>query len=155
MYREFARLLIVLCAFCGAVVCADSRIEMLDGSTVNGDVVSYSNGYYVIDSASLGRLEIDESTIRSIEPGGPAGRGDGAGAQIQSIQQQISASPALLEMITGLQSDPDLQAALNDPQFINLIMSGDLAALKKNPRFLEVLDNPSIQAIVRAVQARQ
>jgi len=155
MYRIFVCLLTILSTFIGAVAYADSRIEMLDGSTLNGNVVSYSNGYYVIESASLGRLEIDESTIRAIEPGGPARRGSGYGEQIRSIQQQISGSPVLVEMIMGLQSDPGLQAALSDPQFVQLILSGNLEALKNNPRFLEVLENPSIQAVVEAVKARR
>ena len=155
MYRIFICLLTIHWTFIGAVVYADSRIEMLDGSTLNGNVVSYSNGYYVIDSASLGRLGIDESTIRSIEPGGATRRGGGYSEQIRSIQQKISASPVLVEMIMGLQSDPNLQGALSDPQFVHLILSGNLQALKGDPRFLKILDNPSLQAVVDAVKTRQ
>lgn len=155
MNRVLARLLTILFAFVGTVGHADSRIEMLDGSTVNGDVVSYSNGRYVIETKSLGTLEIDESTIRSIVPGGVAKLQNDYGAQIQSFQRQISASPALLGAIMDLQADPNLQAALQDPNFMHLIMSGDLEALKNSPRFLVVLDNPAIQEIVRAVQARR
>ena len=154
MYGVFAFFLTFLATFVTEVASAETRIEMLDGSTVNGEVVSFSDGRYVITSPSLGRLEIAESEIRSIEPGGAGGVGGGYGAQIQSIQQQILANPNWVEMIMSLQSDPTLQAALNDPIFMHLIMSGDLEALKRNPRFLELLDNPSIQAVVSAVRAR-
>jgi hypothetical protein len=154
MHRETAFFLTFIATFVTAIVCAETRIEMLDGSTVNGKVVSFADGRYVITSPSLGKLEIDESEIRSIQPHGVKGEEVGYGAQIQSIQQQILANPRWVEMIMTLQSDPTLQAALNDPTFMHLIMSGDVEALKSDPRFLELLDNPTIQAVVSAVRAR-
>ena len=154
MYRALVCLMSFLSVLSTPIASAESRIELLDGSTVTGDVVAFSNGRYIVDSPSLGRLEIDESAIRSIEPGGTRSAQGAYGAQIQSIQQQILANPKWVEMIVNLQSDPQLQAALRDPKFVQLILSGDLDALQSDPQILELLNNPSIQAIVSAVQGR-
>ena len=41
-------------------------IELIDGSTITGEVLSLNNGIYVIKSESLGTIKLEESKIRAI-----------------------------------------------------------------------------------------
>lgn len=148
MYRTFAPLFLMLLALVNMPSAASSRIELVDGTAIYGDVVSASNGNYTIRSSTLGQIEVPESSIRSIRPDGGSDSGSALSAQLQPIQQQIASSPELMQMVTALQSDPELQAAINDPEFMQLIMSGNLETLQGDPRILRLLANPSIQTIV-------
>ena len=131
---------------------AASRIELVDGTVINGDLLSMSNGRYVVQSTTLGRIELPQSSIRAIEPViGRSGTG-GGNADFHAIQQQITASPELMQLVTALMSDPEIQAAMKDPEFMRLILSGDVAALKDDPRILKLMGNPSIQAIIGKMQ---
>ena len=133
---------------------AASRIELVDGTVINGDLLSMSNGRYVVQSTTLGRIELPQSSIRAIEPEiGKSGSG-GGNVDFHAIQQQITASPELMQLVTGLMSDPQIQAAMKDPEFMRLILSGDVAALKDDPRILKLMGNPSIQAIIGKMQQR-
>lgn len=127
---------------------AASRIELVDGTQINGDVVSISNGRYVIRSPMLGEIEIPESSIRSIKPGGDAGSGSVPNADILAIQKQIASSPELMQLVNALLSDPQLQAAMKDPQLMQSVMSGDIESLRNDPRILQLMANPSIQEII-------
>ena len=133
---------------------AASRIELVDGTVINGDLLSMSNGRYVVQSTTLGRIELPQSSIRAIEPViGRSGTGGGS-VDFHAIQQQITASPELMQLVTALMSDPQIQTAMKDPEFMRLILSGDVAALKDDPRMLKLMGNPSIQAIIGKMQQR-
>jgi hypothetical protein len=56
--------------------------------------------------------------------------------------------PAIMASITALQTDPDLQAALADPDFARRVLAGDIESLRADPRFMRLLEHPAIQAIV-------
>ena len=133
---------------------AASHIELVDGTTIQGDVVSASNGRYVIRSSTLGQIELPETSILSIRPGGGSGTSSTSSIDLQSIQKQIVSSPELMQMVTALLSDPQFQAAMNDPQLRQLVMSGNLDALRGDPRILQLLAHPSVQAIVGKVNGQ-
>jgi hypothetical protein len=133
---------------------AGSRIELVDGTTINGEVVSMSNGRYVIQSPSLGRIELPQSSIRAIESAGGSPSATSANAEIQTIQQQIISSPELLQSVSAMMSDPEIQEVLKDQEFVQLIMSGNLEALKDDPRIHRLMNNSSMQAIMGKVKGR-
>jgi hypothetical protein len=144
----------VLLAMAGHASNAASRIELVDGTIVNGELVSVSNGRYVIRSPALGQIELPASSIRSIEPAGGKSPVGGKSADFQNIQQQIVSSPELMQLVTSMMSDPEIQTVLKDPEFMQLIMSGDLNALKNDPRIQHLMNNPSMQAIIGKMQHR-
>jgi hypothetical protein len=133
---------------------AASRIELVDGTVINGDLLSMANGRYVIQSATLGHIELPQSKIRSIEPVAGNSAHSSEKPDFQAIQQQIVASPELMQLVTAMMSDPQIQAAINDPEFMRLILSGDVDALKSDPRILKLMANPSMQAIIGKMQQR-
>jgi hypothetical protein len=56
-------------------------------------------------------------------------------------------NPEIINMLTDLQNDPEVQAALADPEFMRLVTSGNLGALQSNPRFQSLINNPRLRAI--------
>jgi hypothetical protein len=48
--------------------------------------------------------------------------------------------------ITALQSDPQVQAAPGDPEFMHLVSSGNRGALQSNPRFKALMSSPRLLA---------
>ena len=128
-----------------------SLIELKDGTRIVGEVVSASQGNYLIRSKALGEIRLDESSIRSIQPS----LGDQAypaqPVELGSIQQKIANSPELMKLIADLQSKPQLQAILNDRHLLQLVLSGDMDSLRQDPRILQLLADPSVQAIIEKV----
>jgi len=148
MYRVFLLTSLMLLSLLSTPECAASRIGLVDGTEINGDVLSVSEGRYTIRSATLGQIELPESSIRFIKPGGGSDSGATTIPELHSIQQAIVNSPELMQIVTALQSDPELQAAINDPELMQLVMSGNFDALQGDPRIRRLLTNPSIKAIV-------
>ena len=142
-----------LCA--GLVDAAENRIELRDGSVINGELVGIESGVYRVRSQVLGEVRVRESEVLAIRPTTAATSAPTSSAntapqtgELAAIQQQLLANPGIMEAITRLQGDPSVQSALADPEFTRLILSGDLQALRTNPRFLSLRENPAIQAIL-------
>lgn len=136
-----------------------SRIELRDGSVFSGELIGVESGRYRIRTALMGEIEVKESDVLAIRPaesGGsrpPAlnsGPADYSGA-FADIGHQVLSDPGLLGSIMELQNDPELQSALADPGFVGLIMSGNVDALKSDPRFLHLMAHPTVQAIIGRV----
>jgi len=139
-----------------------SRVELTDGSVVIGEVTGMRDGWYRVESPTLGSVDIEASRIRVIRRADAAAAGsaptndaptagaDGAdmSGQIESLQRQMVGNPDLMRMIMALQQDADLQRAIADPELMGLIASGNLEALKDNPRFRAVMENPGMRAII-------
>jgi len=73
-------------------------------------------------------------------------------SQVQQLQQQMLANPDIMALITALQSDPEMQALLSDPSFVEAVQKGNTAALTGDPRFQKLLNNPKVQAIIRQMR---
>jgi hypothetical protein len=135
------------------------RIELNDGSVIQGEIVSYSGGVYTIKSENLGIINIEKSKIRSIrsEPEGTSeDRTEGAGAdaikdQVKALQEMMAASPDVMKSIEALQNDPDFQSVLTDPELMKAVNSGDISKLLASPKFNKLLDKPAVQEIGRKV----
>jgi hypothetical protein len=53
----------------------------------------------------------------------------------------------VVEMILSLQNDPDVQKILQDPEIMKAVNAGDMDALLSNPKFMKLLENPTIHEI--------
>jgi len=128
-----------------------SVIELKDGSVISGEVASFDGNIWIIESASMGRLEIEAAkvvSIRSPATGASAGN-EATASQMQSMQQSIMADEELMTMIMGLQNDPEVQAILQDPEIMKAVNAGDMNALLANPKFRRLMENAKIKEITR------
>ncbi len=57
-----------------------------------------------------------------------------------------------MSLIQTLQSDPEFNKILEDPEIMKAVNSGDIAALQANPRFMMLLNNATVKEIVKKVK---
>jgi hypothetical protein len=50
----------------------------------------------------------------------------------------------VMNKIRSLKDDPAFQKVLEDPELMNAVNSGDVAALMADPRFLQLMQNPTV-----------
>ena len=144
-----------------ALAQGQSTLELDDGTVVVGEVLSLNDGVYSVRSSTLGTIRIDAAHIRTIRQGvatdGSAqvsGLAAGSGeasrfvADISAMQQRLAAEPGLMDLVMGLQNDPQLRQALADPQLMALIAAGDLDAIRANPSVRALMNHPGIRAIL-------
>jgi hypothetical protein len=115
---------------------------------IYGEIVSFSGGVFTLRSKDLGTVRIEESKIRTIRSGAGGG---GKQDQIQQLQQKMMSDEDVVQMILSLQNDPDVQKILQDPEIMKAVNAGDMNALLSNPKFMKLLENPTIQDIRKKV----
>jgi len=136
-----------------------SEIELVDGGVIRGEIVSKSDGVYVVKSDSLGTLKVKESEIRVIRVvstgatekeivSAPKGA---AASEIQSLQQSMMNNDEVMGLVMSLQKNPKMQELLKDPGFMKAVSAGDITTLMANPKFIELLNNPEIKEIRKKV----
>jgi len=136
-------------------------IELNDGSTVRGEIVSLVDGVYTVQSSDLGALTIDQSKVRGVRIGSAVEAGTTAavppkptkagrisiGEQVDVLRQTMAGNEELMSMVGSLAEDPDFQAVLRDPEIMTAVNSGDLNTLLANPRFMELLNKATVRDI--------
>jgi hypothetical protein len=138
----------------GSVIAGEIKeIELTDGTVLTGEVLSLTNGVYTIRTGSLGSLKVDDAKVRAIRPRGalsspPQGGGSG---DVRALQDKMMADREVMALVESLKDDPQFRSALEDPDVMNAVNKGDVAALMANPRFLQLLNNPAVQDIQQKV----
>lgn len=139
---------------------AAAIIELKDGSRIRGEVQSVERGEYTIVSPSIGTLRTAQSNIVRIVYGGDEGSsersasGSSAGnddlsRQTLHLQAQLAQDPSAMESVLSLQTDPQIQALLNDPQIMQAIQEGDYASLLSNPKIQALDNNAQLKAVLQ------
>lgn len=151
------------------------RVVLTDGTEIIGELVALENGAYTIKSKSLGTLTVSDRQVASISSmGAPSGAGavtnsvaspvvnpvvnpvesakqSFAGQQMQSIQQSLMHNSDMMQSIMVLQSNPDMQAVLADPEIMAAIQRLDFEALSKNPKIQKLMQSSDIKSITGSV----
>jgi len=149
-------LIALLISYSAVSADADRVIELKDGSRISGAIVDYRNGIYTIESGILGRLQLPDAKIQSIQS--PSTQMEGQGltssnaatlSQFEHIQNQIMVNPGVLPLVLSLQQDPGVLAILNDPEIRQAIALGQVTKLQNNPKILRLESNPTIQEIIQ------
>ena len=132
-----------------------SKIELIDGSVIIGEVSGINNGKYTVNSQGMGVLQIEESRIKQIVLA-DTGKNPGftqpqtnelPSDKIEAMKNKIMGDKETMGMVTSLQNDPQFQEVLNDPEIINAAKSGNIASLMSNEKLMRLKDNPMIQKI--------
>lgn len=149
MRRLLICFLFMFFVFAGELFAGEIReIELNDGSVLYGEVVSLKEGVYTLKMSSLGTVKIEDSKIRAIRIKTPTKT---TKEQIQAMQQLMLSDKEIINMLTSLNNDPDVQKILEDPAIMKAIKLGDLETLMSNPKFMKLLSNPTILDIKKKV----
>ena len=136
---------------------ASPTIELKDGSRIVGDIQGIEHGVYTVRSPSIGTVLVPQSDIARIvysddvsnaasSSGKSPASGDAVAGNIQQLLSGLMQDPAAVQSITTLQSDPQIQAVLNDPAIMKAIQDGD---------FTSLLGNAKIQALESDARLKQ
>ena len=137
------------------------KIDLTDGSVIEAEVQSLSNGVYDVRSDTLGAMKIESSKVRKIESVGapiaspisgrsvasPASEAPDLATKAAQIKDEMTNNPEIMKIINGLISDPNFQAASQDPEIVKAAQSGDVQALTSNKKFMSLLSDPKVGEI--------
>ena len=71
---------------------------------------------------------------------------------IKTIQDTMMEDPEIMGILHTLQNDPQLMRALQDPEIVKLIQTGDLDAINNHPTFKMLESNKQIQDILKRMR---
>jgi len=139
---------------------AAPTIELKDGSRIQGEIQGVENGAYIVQSSSLGTVHVPQSNIVRIvysddAANAPASsnpssaRNDGLAREIQQLQSSMVQDPATVQSIMSLQSDPQIQAILNDPAILKAVQEGDYASLLGNAKIQALESNEHLKQLLQ------
>ena len=150
-------ILFLMVSFSSLANAESHLVKLEDGSQIQGEVVGMKNGQYMIRRESLGTIYVDSAKVHSISKDGGIRETDTAseqnllqqmaGSQMQSIQQSLLGNAELVGSIMSLQSNPDMQAVLNDPEVMAMVQRFDFEALRNNPKIQKLMGNAEVQKI--------
>ncbi len=162
--KKILCLLTLLIALASASFAAESKtITLQDGSKVKGTILGMDNGFYIVESPSIGEIRIADSNVTSIttgegpeEPAQPQEPSNiTAMPQFQAIQAQVMNNPDVLGDIQKLMEDPEIMAVLSDPGFAQAVQSGNMTSVGSDPRLQHLSENPKIQALIQKIKSQQ
>jgi hypothetical protein len=133
-----------------------SRFELMDGSVIQGEILSFSRGVYRINSDMLGTISLPEEKIRAIKPirdsGQPVKNSNETvtGAQkIDQMQNRMLSDPETLRLIEELQNNPSVQNILQDDELMKAIAQGNLNRVGEDPKIKALMNDKTIEKIIK------
>ncbi len=139
-----------------------NRFELMDGSVIQGEILSYSGGIYQINSDVLGTISLPEEKIRAIKParnsGSQANNSNGPnepspGAQkIDQMQDRMLNDPETVQLIEELQNNPSVQKILQDEELMKAISQGNLNRVGEDPKIKALMNDKTIEKIIEKNQ---
>jgi hypothetical protein len=141
-------------------VLASATIELNDGGRIQGEIQSFENGVYTIVSTSIGTVHVAQSKIARIvydgdvsnaaaASGKAAPRNTDMSRDIEQMTARLAQDPAAVQSIMNLQSDPQIQAVLNDPTVAKAIQEGDYMSLLGNPKIQALESNEHLRQLIQ------
>ena len=159
--------LIIFCSFFFALNAAAysgqlSKIELTDGSVINGEVVSYLNNIYTISTTSFGEIKVEAAKVVKIESANYISPNTSLSpivqtnnptpSQVSAYGQTLMKNPENVTVLKGLASDPRVQEIAGDAQIQDAAKSGDIQALMKNPKFMDIVNSPEVQKAIKKLK---
>ncbi len=139
-----------------------SRFELMDGSVIQGQVLSHSGGVYKINSDVLGTVSLSEEKVRSIQPvetsnskaaNGIEPKEQTPGAQkIDQMQDRMLNDPETVRLIQELENNPSVQQILQDEELMQAIAQGNLNRLGQDPKIKNLMNNKTVGKIIEKNQ---
>jgi hypothetical protein len=139
-----------------------SRFVLMDGSVIQGELLSFSKGVYRINSDALGVISLSEEKIRTIKSvhdfvgsqvENSRQQGGSAGAQkIDQMQDLLLSNPETVRLIDELRDNPSVQQILQDEELMQAIAEGNLNRLSADPKIKALMNDQTIGKIIEKTQ---
>lgn len=143
-----------------------NKIYLNDGSVINGEVISFSNGVYTVNNATFGQIKIDALKIAKIESTSLPNQAISSTqnlttnpkasvsvkSEIEKYKAAVSNNPEVAAMVTEIATDPYFQELLKDQSVIDAAGKGDLDALTKNEKFMKIANSPKMKGIAEKIK---
>ena len=135
-----------------------SQIKLVDGSVIQAEIISFSNGIYKLRSESLGTISVAEDRVQSIHPKKPLTPGTPAQLKtadqpvrkkVQGLQQKLTSDPKTMEILLDLGNDPSMVGVLNDKALMRAIQQGDLSTVIKNPKINKLMKSKAVRDVIQ------
>ena len=135
-----------------------SQIKLVDGSVIQAEIISFSNGVYKLRSESLGTISVEEKRVQSIIPNKSQISGTPAqletadplvGQKVQGLQQKLTSDPKTMEMLLDLGNDPSMIGVLNDKDLMRAIQQGNLSTVIKNPKIQKLMKSEAVGDVIQ------
>ncbi|SVC03593.1 uncharacterized protein METZ01_LOCUS256447 [marine metagenome] len=135
-----------------------SQIKLVDGSVIQAEIISFSNGVYKLRSEMLGTLSIAEDRVQSIQPNKSQAPGIPAqsqaadlavGQKVQGLQQKLISDPTTMDMLLDLQSDPSMSSVLKDKELMRAIQQGNISKVVKNPKIKKLMKSKALGKVIQ------
>lgn len=154
---------VIFCLFflgwSGAAYCGQTaKIQLTDGSVINGEIISLSGGVYTINTPSLGQIKLDGAKVSKIEIGNSLSNsaipqaGNLTQAQVESYGKTLMEDPKNAAIVTELVADSQFQALAKDPEIAEAAKSGDVQAMMKSEKFKAILENPKLKETIKKLK---
>lgn len=167
MIRKLAIGLILFLFTCSpAFAGATKELVLKDGSRIQAEILSFSNGVYRLKSNALGEFSVPEDEIKSIHfsrsrKGFSSAKKSaesrqsltmedaGIGPQeIAQMKQQMISDPEIMQLLQELRRDPSIQKILEDQDLMNAINQGDLGKVSADPKIKSLMNNGTVGKIL-------
>lgn len=139
-----------------------SRFELMDGSVIQGEILSFANGIYQINSDILGTISLPEEKIRAIKPAHNSdsqainsneSNEPNPGAQkINRMQDRMLSDPETVRLIEELQNNPSVQQILQDEELMQAIAEGNLNRVGEDPKIKDLMNDQTVGKIIEKNQ---
>ena len=135
-----------------------NQIKLVDGSVIQAEIISFSNGVYKLRSESLGTISVEEKRVQSILPNKSQISGTPAqletadplvGQKVQGLQQKLTSDPKTMEMLLDLGNDPSMIGVLNDKDLMRAIQQGNLSTVIKNPKIQKLMKSKAVGDVIQ------
>ena len=135
-----------------------SQVQLLDGTLIQAEIISFSNGVYKLRSKSLGTISVAEDRVQSIRPNKSQIPGTPAqletadppvGQKVQGLQQKLTSDPKTMEMLLNLRKDPSMIGVLNDKDLMRAIQQGNLSTVIKNPKIQKLMKSKAVGDVIQ------
>ena len=135
-----------------------SQIKLVDGSVIQAEITSFSNGVYKLRSEMLGTLSIAEDRVQSIRPNKshsperleklePSDLS--VGKKVQGLRQKLTSDPETMEMLLDLGKDPSMIGVLNDKELMRNIQQGNFSTVIKNPKIKKLMRSKAVGEVIQ------
>lgn len=138
-----------------------NQIKLSDGSLIQAEIISFSNGVYKLRSDALGVFSLAEDRIQSISPNKTIltenppqlNAADSLiGQQMQRLQQELMSDPATMKMLSDLQNDPAIRNILQDKELMQAIEQGNFNRVGQDPKIQSLMNSKAVENIIKQHQ---